>query len=204
MRVVSTADTAADVAARPLPSLVVRLRAVVARGQAAVSNGRRSTMLKALVPVDGSENSLSAVRHVIKLIEDREPIDVHLLNVQPPMRSDITTFVPEKAVHDFHVDEGRKALRPACELLDAAGIRYATHVYVGPAAEVIAACARQLGCDEVIMGTHGYGTVAQLLLGSVSHEAIHQMDPHIPVTLVKGGYAPLHTPAPAATSEATR
>ena len=35
------------------------------------------------------------------------------------------------------------------------------------------------------MGTHGRGTVAQALLGSVSHEAIHQMDPHIPVILVK-------------------
>jgi nucleotide-binding universal stress UspA family protein len=154
-------------------------------------------MLKALVPVDGSENALCAVRHIIKLIENHERIEVHLLNAQPPMRSDVTVFVPEKAVHDFHVDEGRKALKGACELLDAAGIPHTSHVYVGNAAEVIAECARQLGCDQVFMGTHGYGTVVQLLLGSVSHEAIHQMDPRIPVTLVKAGYTPMHAAVPA-------
>ena len=49
-------------------------------------------MLKALVPVDGSSNSLCAVRHVIKLVQDREPLNIHLLNVQPPFRGDVTSF----------------------------------------------------------------------------------------------------------------
>lgn len=145
-------------------------------------------MLKALVPVDGSDNALSAVRHVIALIRDRETIDVHLLNVQPPFHGDVTAFVPKTAVRDFHLEEGRKAMKAACELLDEAGVRYTMHVFVGHAAHVIAACAKDLRCDKVIMGTHGFGTIAQLLLGSISHEAIHQMDPRIPVTLVKAGY----------------
>ena len=38
-------------------------------------------MLKALAPIDGSPNSLGAVRHIIKLVKDREPLDV-----QPSMR----------------------------------------------------------------------------------------------------------------------
>ena len=38
-------------------------------------------MLKALVPVDGSSNSLCAVRHVIRLFQDREPLEIHLLNM---------------------------------------------------------------------------------------------------------------------------
>ena len=88
-------------------------------------------MLKALVPVDGSENSLAAIRHVIKLTQAHEPLEIHLLNVQPPLRSDVTTFVPERAVHDYHVDEAQKALKPACELLDDAGVPYTKHVFVG-------------------------------------------------------------------------
>ena len=142
-------------------------------------------MLKALVPVDGSENSLAAIRHVIKLTQAHERLEIHLLNVQQPLRGDVTTFVPERAVHDYHVDEAQKALKPACELLDDAGVPYTKHVFVGHPPDVIAQYARELRCDEVIMGTHGYGTIGQLLHGSVSHEAIHQMDPHIPVILVK-------------------
>lgn len=158
-------------------------------------------MLKALVPVDGSSNSLCAVRHIIKLVQDREPLDIHLLNVQPPFRGDVTSFVSKQDVEGFHLDEGHKALKRARELLDEAGLHYTVHVYVGHAAQVIAECAKEWRCDKVIMGTHGRGTVTQLLMGSISHAAIHQLDPHIPVTLVKEGYGtPAEHRAPAAAS----
>lgn len=142
-------------------------------------------MRKLLLPVDGSNHSLSAVRHVIKLHRNNEPLEIHLLNVQPPVRGDVTAFVPQEVVDDFHIEEGEKALAAARTLLDEAGVPYKKHIYVGNAAEVIAHMAKDLRCDEVIMGTHGFGTIAQVLLGSVSHEAIHQMDPKIPVTLIK-------------------
>jgi nucleotide-binding universal stress UspA family protein len=145
-------------------------------------------MLKALVPVDGSNNSLCAVRHVIKLAEDREPLEIHLLNVQPPFHGDVTSFVAKEDVEGYHLDEAHKALHRACELLNEAALHYTKHVYVGHAAEVIAEVAKELGFDKVIMGTHGYGTVKQLMMGSISHKAIHLMDPDIPVTLVKDGY----------------
>jgi nucleotide-binding universal stress UspA family protein len=163
-------------------------------------------MLKALVPVDGSSNSLCAVRHVIKLTQDREPLEIHLLNVQPPFRGDVTSFVAKQDVEGFHLDEGHKCLKRARELLDEAGIHYTTHIYVGHAAQVIAEVAKELGCDKVIMGTHGYGTVRQLLMGSISHAAIHQIDASIPVTLVKDGYgstAARRAPAAASASAAT-
>jgi nucleotide-binding universal stress UspA family protein len=158
-------------------------------------------MLKALVPVDGSNNSLCAVRHVIKLVQDREPLEIHLLNVQPPFRGDVTSFVAKEDVQGYHIDEGHKCLKRACEILDEAGIHYTTHIYIGHAAQVIAEVAKELGCDKVIMGTHGYGTVKQLLMGSISHAAIHQIDPSIPVTLVKDGYgSAIAHRAPAAAS----
>ncbi|HEX2727807.1 MAG TPA: universal stress protein [Beijerinckiaceae bacterium] len=161
-------------------------------------------MLKALVPVDGSNNSMCAVRHVIKLVQDREPLEIHLLNVQPPFHGDVTSFVAKEDVEGFHLDEAHKALHRACELLNEAAVHYTKHVYVGHAAEVIAEVAKELGCDKVIMGTHGYGTVRQLMMGSISHKAIHLMDPGIPVTLVKDGYAagPARRPAAIATAHA--
>jgi len=45
-------------------------------------------MMKMLLPVDGSENSLRAVQHVIAMKEKySDPIEVHLLNVQLPVAS---------------------------------------------------------------------------------------------------------------------
>ena len=142
-------------------------------------------MLKALVPVDSAGNSLGAIRHVVKLVQEREPLEIHLLNVEPTLPSHITRFLSKDILDGYRHDEAEKAFAPARALLDAAGIAYTEHMLVGHAAHVIADQATKLHCDKVIMGTHGFGTITQLLLGSVSHEAIHLMDPGIPVTLVK-------------------
>ena len=41
-------------------------------------------MLRILIPVDGSENALRAVRFLIKKSTlFRDPLEIHLLNVQP-------------------------------------------------------------------------------------------------------------------------
>ena len=144
-------------------------------------------MLKALVPVDGSANSLGAIRHVIKLVKDREPLEIHLLNVQAPLHGDVTMFVNGQVVKEFHDEKAAAALAAACRLLDDNGIAYVRHTVVGHAADVIAAYASKLHCDKVIMGTRGLGAVTQLLLGSVTHDVIHRIDPRIPVTLVKDG-----------------
>ena len=145
-------------------------------------------MLKALLPVDGSGHSLGAVKHVIKLFKDREPLEIHLLNVQPPMHHDVTMFISGDAVKDYHKDEGHKALAEARQLLDASGVPYASHVVVGHIAEAITAWASRLDCDKVVMGTRGHGAVTHLLLGSVTHKTIHLMPAGIPVTLVKQDY----------------
>ena len=142
-------------------------------------------MLKALLPVDSAGNSLGAIRHVVKLVQGREPLEIHLLNVEPALPSHISGFLSKETRESVRHDEAEKAFAPARALLDAAGIAYTEHMVVGHPAQVIADYARKLHCDKVIMGTHGFGTVTQLLLGSVSREAIHLMDPEIPVTLVK-------------------
>jgi nucleotide-binding universal stress UspA family protein len=144
-------------------------------------------MRKILVPVDGSERSLEAVRYVIALVRDGRPSEIHLIHVQPPLTGDVTAFVSHRAVQDFHLDEARSAMESARALLDRANIPYAVHIFIGSAAPIIAACARDLRCTLVVMGTHGFSKIAHWLLGSVSRETVHLIDPDIPVTLVKAG-----------------
>lgn len=141
-------------------------------------------MLKFLVPVDGSETSLRAVEHLAKkLLRLRDPVDVHLVNVQHPLHGDVSMFVGADQIRDFLRDEGLKALAGARAKLDALGVRYVHHVGIGEPAHVIAHYAREHGIDEVIMGTRGLGAVAGLLLGSVAAKVIHLSES--PVLLVK-------------------
>ena len=41
----------------------------------------------------------------------------------------------------------------------------------------------RLGCDAIVMGTRGLGTVQTLLLGSTALKVLHLVD--VPVTLIK-------------------
>ncbi len=141
-------------------------------------------MLKALIPVDGSANSDRAVQHVIAMVKGREPMEIHLLNVQEPADNwELKRFMPQSEIEAMQESRGGDSLASARELLDKAGIRYTPHVLIGPVAETIARFASEQGCDKIVMGTSGSTSLGTPLLGSVATKAIHLAD--VPVTLVK-------------------
>lgn len=139
--------------------------------------------MKALVPVDGSENALRALRHAIKMAQDGALDELHILNVQPPVGGDVSTFVGSTTVKDYHREEAEKALASAKKLLDEAKIAYKAHITVGTPGECIAEIAKRHKVDKIIMGTRGLGSLGGLLLGSVATDVIKRAD--VPVTLVK-------------------
>lgn len=139
-------------------------------------------MLKVLIPVDGSENSLRTVKYVVDkaaLYKDR--VEIHLLNVQHPFPGTIRG-VKEQA-EKYHHDEGIKALAGVRKLLDKAGIKYSYHISVGEPPEVIAHFVKDQQIDQVVMGTRGAGAVANMMMGSVATKVLHLVD--VPVLLVK-------------------
>lgn len=141
-------------------------------------------MLRFLVAVDGSETSGRMIDHLLKKNAwYKEPIEVHLLNVQHPLHGDVTTFVDKEQIQQYHHDEGIKALADARAKLDAAGVRYVFHIGVGEPAQVIAHYARERQCDQIVMGSHGLGPVTSLVLGSVTTKVMHLTD--LPVLIVK-------------------
>src|SRR4051812_32313898 len=120
-------------------------------------------MLKVLIPIDGSKNCLPAVEYLVKQSAlYKEPPDVHLLNVQRPFPGTVRGVHGE--AEKLHHDEGIKALAAARQLLDAAGVKYAYHINVGETADLIANFVKQHNIDEVVMGTHGIGAVASMLM----------------------------------------
>lgn len=141
-------------------------------------------MLKLLVPTDGSENALRAVRHVAALAGRSVPVQVALLNVQRPVMSgEVGAVAPIEIAEDQRAIAAGTAVGKARAALDAAGIPYTVHEAIGSAAEEIARAADALGCDGIVMGHRGLGTLASLVMGSVSEHVVRLA--RVPVTLVK-------------------
>lgn len=141
-------------------------------------------MLKALIPVDGSENALRAVRHVIGLVQGREPMEIHVVNVQAPVEAwEVKRVFRPEEIEAVQEIEGGDELHGARQLLDQAQVPYICEVLLGEVAPSIVKYAQDQGCDKIIMGTHGRSALTRLLLGSVTTSVIELSD--IPVTLVK-------------------
>lgn len=137
-----------------------------------------------LIAIDGSEPSLKTIDYVTTEVANQlaKP-QLFLINVQTPLSSDITRFIDEKVVADFHREAGDAALAQARQKLDAAGLAYSAHIMLGDAAPTLVEFAGDKGCSQIIMGARGLGSVAGLLLGSVATKVMKLST--VPVLLVK-------------------
>ena len=137
-----------------------------------------------LIPVDGSEHSLRAVKHFLRLAARGEPMQIHLLNVQPPIVSGhVLIYVTAEVIEKVRSEQAAAETSGARALLDDAGFAYVLHIGEGDVAEAIARYAKENQCNAIIMGTRGMGAIRNLTLGSVATKVIHLVD--LPVTLVK-------------------
>ena len=140
-------------------------------------------MAAVLVPVDGSENSMRAVQTTVKQIKSGAAMEVHLLNVQSELPAIVSRSLSKEFIDTYQDEEGNKALSDAMALLDQAGVPFMPHTRIGQVAETIAAFAKEMQCEQIIMGIRGLGKIFGLLLGSVANKVLSLVD--IPVTLVK-------------------
>jgi len=144
-------------------------------------------MKRVLIPIDGSECSLRAVRLVIAkrlLYTDPEALEIHLVNVQSALHVDDTRFgIPHEQLAEYQSHQCEREMAEARRLLDEAQATYVSHCPVGHAAEEITKLAASLGCDQIVMGTHGRNALEDLLIGSTAHKVVHYAT--VPVLLVK-------------------
>lgn len=140
--------------------------------------------MKILLPVDGSEASLDAVRHALRLIHSGLRASFVLANVQEP-----ATLYEVVVAHDAEVIEnvaaaaGAHALEAAQALVRAAGVEFESEVGTGDPGHVLVEIGENYGCELVIMGARGVGALQAALLGSVSNSVLHASS--VPVMIVK-------------------
>ena len=144
---------------------------------------RLGRLKSVLVAVDGSDSAAQAVREVLALRQDlreAEALKVHLVNVQPPVSGDVSTFVPSDSLDEYHRERSNEAMEPARAILRGAGIAFEEHHRVGDPGPTIGEVARSTGCDLIVMGAFGPGPA---MLGSVARITVEHSP--APVLLVK-------------------
>jgi nucleotide-binding universal stress UspA family protein len=136
-----------------------------------------------LIPCDGSDNALRAVRYAVSLAKQLSDVQLELLNVQDPLPQKVHGTLSEKEIALWRAGEAELTLQPARQILDAEKIQYRVRSRVGSPANEIARHVQETQCDAIIMGTRGLGAVANLMIGSVATKVIHMVE--VPVTLIK-------------------
>ena len=142
-------------------------------------------MSRILVPLDGSPASDRAIKHAVAKADGRAGAEIHLLHVQPALLPHDASELARPGLPGASLasDDLDRVFGTASRALEQAGIRYITHNVHGDAAQEIAFYADTHGCDEIVMGTRGLGSIRNLLMGSVAMKVLHLVK--VPVTLVK-------------------
>ena len=140
-------------------------------------------MRKILIPCDGSDNALRAVRYAASLAKELSDVHLELLNVQDALPQKVHAALSEQEIERWRAGEADLILQPARQILDAEEVQYQVRTRVGSPANEIARHVHEMHCDAIIMGTRGLGAVANLMIGSVATKVIHLVE--VPVTLIK-------------------
>lgn len=140
--------------------------------------------MKILIPVDGSELALDAVRYALRLRREKLEATFVLATVQEP------TFLYEMilppgadVLERMSGAVGLRALAGAESLFGADGVPFEREIGSGEPAAALIEMAERLGCDAIILGARGIGALRSALLGSVSQGVLHAS--RLPVTIVK-------------------
>jgi nucleotide-binding universal stress UspA family protein len=142
--------------------------------------------MKILLAVDGSKPSLDAVDLLVEHADwyrSRPEVELVTVHLPVPKVPGLGSVVAKSGVQRYYEEEGAERLAAAKKKLDAAGIRYATHILVGPVAESLVKHAKEERCDMIYVGTRGMTSAAAALVGSTASKVLHIST--IPVLLVK-------------------
>jgi nucleotide-binding universal stress UspA family protein len=136
-----------------------------------------------VVGVDGSDQALAALEWAIEMARPMSAEIVAVFAVPPPSYVGYGyDAVPPPLDLDWRAAVRQEFEREWCRPLHESGIPHRLVMEDGRAASVIADVADSEDADLVVVGRRGRGGIAELLLGSVSHELGHHC--HRPVVLV--------------------
>lgn len=106
-----------------------------------------------------------------------------LVTVQPQLPARARSVLGKEAVANYHREESEKVLSPVSTFLERHGISAKSIAKVGHAGEIICKTAETGKFDLVVMGSHGHGTLGNLVMGSVATQVLAGCQ--VPLLLVR-------------------
>src|SRR5690348_3832331 len=129
-----------------------------------------------VVGVDGSEHAAAALQWAVAMARGMGSEVIAVFSVAPPSVPFDTGLGAPMVAPQFD-ESWRSEMKTEfedvwCKPLRDAGVKYRTVFEDGRPASVIASTAEASDADVIVVGRRGRGGVAELLLGSVSHELV--------------------------------
>ncbi len=123
-----------------------------------------------VLAIDGSNHAIKAqsVEKELTRIHEAKLFVVHVY----PSLSDLLGFKEYSSIATHRIANAQKILDKAVEELTSDNIDVEPELLEGPTAEAILHVANTRKADLIIMGARGLGTLAGLVLGSVSQKVL--------------------------------
>jgi nucleotide-binding universal stress UspA family protein len=144
-------------------------------------------MKKILIATDGSASSAEAVEFGVELAAEHEAevVFVHVapaLDVIPLAGYGMAGAIP-RVPHELDAFD-RASLEDAERIAARGGVEASSKLLVGNAVDEIVAYADSQDADLIVIGSRGHGTLASVLLGSVSRGVLSESKR--PVAVIRG------------------
>ena len=139
--------------------------------------------MKILLAVDGSAYTKKMLAYLAthELFTQGNAYTVY--NVQPVLPPRARAVVGKEIVNQYYEEEAEKVLAPVAKFLLRHGIDAKSSWKTGHVGETLAKFADEGKFDLLIMGSHGHGTLVNLVMGSVATEVLAHCK--VPVLLVR-------------------
>ena len=140
--------------------------------------------MKILVAADGSTYTKRMLAYLAAHDEWLGPQHSYtVLTVVQPVPPRAAAVLARDVLNAHYHDEAEKVLKPIRAFLGKRGLPVSFVSKTGPVAETIAAAADKGKYDLLMMGSHGHGSLGNLVLGSVATKVMAQCG--TPVLLVR-------------------
>jgi nucleotide-binding universal stress UspA family protein len=140
--------------------------------------------MKILIAVDGS----AFTKRMLAYLTAHEEFpgrghDYSVLHTVAPVPTRAAAALDKALLDDYYEEEAEKVFKPIRSFLSKQGIAPKYLYKVGHAADVIAATADKGKFDLLVMGSHGHGSLSNLVMGSVATKVMAKCG--VPVLMIR-------------------